>query len=112
MFINWFRSQINTDRDYFAAGCYAIMLLALIGGVYFRLKGLGKPPFAIDEYYIATSVQNILKHGLPQFECGGYYVRGLLLQYLAVPFFKYGSNDEFFFRLITVFFNLLTVPAL
>lgn len=110
--MNWFRLHSNTDRDYFTTACYVVMLFAFVGGMYFRLKGLGKSPFAVDEYYIATSVRNILEHGLPQYDCGGFYVRGLLLQYLVVPFFKYGSNDEFYFRLITVIFNLLTVPGL
>jgi hypothetical protein len=104
MFIN--------NRNYLLIGCHILMGLALAVGIYFRLKGLGKSPLAIDEYFIATSVKNILEHGLPQFDCGGYYTRGLLLQYLAVPLFKYGSNDELYFRLITVISNLLTIPAL
>jgi hypothetical protein len=100
------------SRDHSVTICYVLMGLALAAGTYFRLKGLAKSPFAIDEYYIASSVRNILEHGLPQFNCGGYYPRGLLLQYLAAPLFKYGSNDELYFRLITVVFNLLTIPAL
>src|SRR5919108_3006131 len=104
MFIN--------NRNYLLIGCYVMVGLALAVGIYFRLKGLGKSPFGIDEYYIASSVRNILEHGLPQFDCGGYYTRGLLLQYLAAPLFKYGSNDELYFRLITVISNLLTIPAL
>src|SRR5919109_300710 len=107
---NWFRSY--TGRDYFVTICYVLMGLALAAGTYFRLKGLAKSPFGIDEYYIASSVRNILQHGLPQFDCGGYYTRGLLLQYLVAPLFKYGSNDELYFRLITVISNLLAIPAL
>jgi hypothetical protein len=107
---NWFR--IYTGRDYFIVVCYGLMGLALAVGTYFRLKGLGKSPFAFDEYYIASSVRNILEHGLPQFDCGGYYVRGLLIQYLVAPLFKYGSNDELYFRLITVISNLLAIPAI
>jgi hypothetical protein len=104
MFIN--------NRNYLLIGCHILMGLALTVGTYFRLKGLGKSPLAIDEYYIASSVRNIFEHGLPQFDCGGYYTRGLLLQYLVAPLFKYGSNDELYFRLITVISNLLTIPAL
>lgn len=110
---NWFRSQYNaSSRDHFVTGWYVLTGLALLAGAYVRLKGLGKSPFAVDEYFIATSVKNILDHGLPQFACGGYYVRGILLQYLVAPFFKYGSSDEFYFRLITVICNVLTVPGL
>src|SRR5437660_9255559 len=101
-----------TGRNNFVTVGYVLMGLALAAGTYFRLKGLAKSPFGIDEYYIASSVRNILEHGLPQFDCGGYYTRGLLLQYLAAPLFKYGSNDELYFRLITVISNLLTIPAL
>jgi hypothetical protein len=107
---NWLRSY--TDRDYFVIGCHVLIGLALVAGTYFRLKGLGKSPFAVDEYYIASSVRNILEYGLPQFDCGGYYTRGLLLQYLVAPFFKYGSNDELYFRLIIVISNILTIPAI
>ena len=59
MFIN--------NRNYPLIGCYVLVGLALAVGIYFRLKGLGKSPLAIDEYYIASSVRNILEHGLPQF---------------------------------------------
>jgi hypothetical protein len=112
IFTDWFRSNTLYGRNYFITSCYVLMGLALAVGTYCRMKGLGKSPFAIDEYYIATSVRNILEHGLPQFDCGGYYTRGVLLQYIVAPLFKYGSNDEFNFRLITVICNLLTVPGL
>ena len=106
------RSSRFSKTDSYSSAILIAALLALILGIYFRLKGLDKSPFTVDEYYLATSIQNILKHGLPQFECGGYYVRGLILQYLAVPFFSYGTNDEFWLRLITVFANLLALPAI
>ena len=35
------------------------VLLTVLAGLYFRLKGLGKWPLAVDEYYIAQSVRNI-----------------------------------------------------
>ncbi len=87
-------------------------ILAIIAGVYLRLKGLDKAPFTIDEYYIATSVQNIIEKGIPEFNCGGYYTRGILYQYILSPLFAYGSNDELYARLVTVASNILTVPAL
>src|ERR687895_2306537 len=101
-----------SNRNYLLIGCHVLVGLALAVGIYFRLKGLGKSPLAIDEYYIASSVRNIFEHGLPQFDCGGYYTRGLLLQYLVAPLFKYGSNDELYFRLIIVISNILTIPAI
>jgi len=91
---------------------FIITIIALVAGVYFHFKGLGKAPLAIDEYYIAISVRNILKHGWPEYDCGGFYTRGVLLQYLIVPFFKYGSHDEYYARLVCVVFNLLALPGL
>lgn len=85
---------------------------AVLAGVYFRFKGLDKSPFAIDEYYIATSVKSILEHGLPRLECGGFYIRGILLQYLVSPLFLTGLSHEFAFRLVTVLANLAALPAI
>jgi hypothetical protein len=88
------------------------MFVAIGVGIYVRYKGIGKWPFADDEYYIAKSVKNILTVGLPKFECGGYYVRGLFYQYLAVPFFYFFSSDEFYLRIIPATSNILAIPAL
>jgi len=52
-------------------------------GIAARFWALGKWPLAIDEYYFAQSVQNVLHFGIPEFPCGGLYVRGLLLQYAS-----------------------------
>ena len=86
--------------------------LVILAGVYFRLKGLGKWPFALDEYYIIRSVQNILKHGLPQFDAGGYYSRGLIYQYMIAPLLLIGIKAEFAARIIPVIANLLAIPPL
>jgi len=88
------------------------MFLAIGVGIYVRFKGIGKWPFADDEYYIAKSVKNIMVFGVPKFECGGYYVRGLLYQYLAAPFLHFFSNDEFYLRIIPATFNILAIPPL
>ena len=87
-------------------------IVAILFGAYFRLKGLGKWPLCIDEYYIAKSVGNIIKNGLPEFECGGYYTRGLIYQYLAVPLQFLPGNKEFYLRIISLFFNLLAIHPL
>ncbi|PIE82885.1 MAG: hypothetical protein CSA09_04875 [Candidatus Contendobacter odensis] len=98
--------------DFYSKIVVVLVLLSIAFGIYFRLKGLGKSPFTVDEYYIASSIKNILEHGLPEFDCGGYYIRGLLLQYSAVPFFIYGGNDEYWLRFITVCSNLAALPAI
>lgn len=51
-------------------------------GFVVRINGISNTPLSVDEYYLVTSVQNILKYGLPHFDTGGYYVRGLLYQYI------------------------------
>ena len=89
-----------------------ILFIAVFVGFYFRLKGLGKWPFALDEYYIIRSVQNIFKYGLPQFDAGGYYSRGVLYQYLIAALWSAGLKAEFASRIIPVFTNLLAFPAL
>jgi len=106
-------NQINSQKDkikYYVSPF--ILFIAVFVGFYFRLKGLGKWPFALDEYYIIRSVQNIFKYGLPQFDAGGYYSRGVLYQYLIAALWSAGLKAEFASRIIPVFTNLLAFPAL
>ena len=88
-----------------------LAITALAIGIYARFSDLGKWPLAVDEYYIAKSVQNIIDTGLPQFKTGGYYTRGILYQYIAVPFVYAFENDEFWLRLIAALGNLAAIPA-
>jgi Dolichyl-phosphate-mannose-protein mannosyltransferase len=80
-------------------------------GVLARFWGLGKWPLAIDEYYFAQSVQNVLHFGIPQFPCGGLYVRGLLLQYAAAGLQWAGLSAELAPRLIAAVASLVALPA-
>ncbi len=66
---------------------------------------------AIDEYYFAQSVQNLLHTGIPQFPCGGLYVRGLLLQYAAALLQWLGLSAELAPRLIAALSSLAVLPA-
>lgn len=91
---------------------FLVMLFFVAAGLYFRLKGLGKWSFTNDEYYLAQSVRHILETGLPEFKCGGYYVRGLLYQYLVAPFIAMGSNPEWTFRLVPFFSHVIALPGL
>lgn len=76
------------------------MWLAVLVGAYSRLRGLGTWPWATDGYLIGQSVDNILRYGIPAFDCGGYYMRGLTLQYLIVPLHWLGIHAELAARLI------------
>ena len=62
------------------AAFWVPMALLVAAGVWFRINGLGKSPLAEDEYYLLAAIRNLLDHGVPAFECGGYYTRGLLLK--------------------------------
>ena len=59
-----------------------VILIIVFTGILVRLVGLGTHPFSIDEYYLFKSINLIIEKGLPEFLCGGYYVRGILLQYI------------------------------
>jgi hypothetical protein len=85
--------------------------LAVIAGVIARFKGLGTWPFGVDEYYFGKSVQNILQFGVPAYECGGYYTRGVLLQYLSAGLQWLGLTPEFAPRAIAAVSSVIALPA-
>ncbi|MEX0729867.1 MAG: hypothetical protein WD057_03725 [Aquisalimonadaceae bacterium] len=88
-----------------------LVVLAFMAGIYFRLIGLGTWPLSVDEFYIAQSVEFILKTGVPEFPCGGYYLRGITYQYLAVPFVAMGVSSELTLRGLSVVASLAVIPA-
>jgi Dolichyl-phosphate-mannose-protein mannosyltransferase len=83
----------------------------ICGGVLARFAGLGKWPFAIDEYYFAQSVQNVLHFGIPKYACGGFYTRGLLLQYSSALLQLAGLSPELAPRVIAAVSSLVALPA-
>ena len=85
--------------------------VAFCAGVFFRFWGLGQAPLAVDEYYLGTSILNIAQRGLPEFPCGGYYSRGILLQYTSlIPVFL-GANLELAVRLIPAISSIIAIAA-
>lgn len=91
---------------------WIVIILSIVAGLYFRLKGLGKWPLAVDEYYIVKSSENILKHGLPMWDGGGYYARGIPQQYLTALLLLLGLKAEFASRIIPAIVSLFSFPAL
>lgn len=89
-----------------------VMTIFSVAGIYFRLKGLGDWSFTNDEYYLAQSARYIMQTGLPKFPCGGYYTRGLLYQYIMVPFIAIGFKPELAFRLVPVLSHIAALPGL
>jgi hypothetical protein len=93
-------------------GPLGLLTILCVGvGVLARFWHLGKWPLAIDEYYFAQSVQNLLHYGIPKFACGGYYQRGLLLQYSSAVLQLAGLSAELAPRLIAAISTLLALPA-
>jgi hypothetical protein len=88
-----------------------MLAAALIGGIYGRLTGFGERQLAVDEYYFVEGVDKIRKHGVPRFDGGGYYVQGLLPQYLTAASFELFGETNTALRLPALLFGLL-VPLL
>ena len=86
---------------------YALAGAAVAVGLYARFKNLHAAPLAVDEFFIVRSVENVLQHGVPRFDCGGYYTRGLLLQYLAALLQLLGISGEIAPRLISAVSSVL-----
>ena len=97
--------------DWRGLSWHSAMLLAIAFGAYVRFKGLGQWPLTMDEYFIFKPIQNILRAGVPAFECGGYYMRGILYQYAVAPLIAAGLGAEFSMRVVAVLSNLLAIPA-
>jgi len=89
----------------------AAALCALVLGVFARFKSLAAAPLAVDEYFIVRSVQNLLHHGLPLFDCGGAYTRALVLQYLAAGLDILGFPAEIAPRMISATCSVIALPA-
>jgi 4-amino-4-deoxy-L-arabinose transferase-like glycosyltransferase len=85
------------------------MSVLVIAALWTRISGLAHRQFAQDEYYLIKSVQNILEFGVPRFPSGGYYSRGILLQYItAISIFLLGDG-LFAYRLPSALFGVGTV---
>lgn len=91
---------------------HVIMVISVLLGSYVRFTGIGVWPLAVDEYYIAKSVENIISSGLPAYQYGGYYTRGILYQYLLVPALFLDIPAETALRVLSTVFNLLAIPAI
>ncbi|MBI9070036.1 MAG: glycosyltransferase family 39 protein [Melioribacteraceae bacterium] len=89
----------------------SVLLITIIASI-IRFNGLGKWSLAVDEFYITRSIENILEFGIPQFQSGGYYNRGIVYQYLTSLLMLGGIKAEFAVRLIPVLSNIAAIPAI
>jgi len=90
-----------------------IAIIVLAGGVFLgvfaRIDALGDRPLNEDEYYFVKSVESILENGIPNFPSGGYYRRGLPIQYLtAASILTFGEN-EFAYRFPVLVFSFASI---
>jgi len=88
---------------------YMVVALA-VAAAWIRIPGLGKWCLAIDEFYFSQSVMFILENGIPRFPDGGYYLRGIGLQYLTAAPMLLLQNRELAARLFPVAFGILSIP--
>ncbi len=93
-------------------GCAIVCLAAFFIGVLARFDALGTWCLAVDEFYIAKSVELIQQKGIPLYPDGGMYWRGLLFQYFEAASAGLFGLNEYALRLPAVLFNLLTIPPL
>jgi len=85
----------------------------MLFGIYARFKGIATWPLSDDEYHTVASVNNLLEHGFPYFDCGGIYSRGMLYQYfLAFLNLIFGENEILAYRSANALFSLLALPAI
>lgn len=90
---------------------HLLALVAVAAGVWFRFKGVGTWPMAVDEYYIYRSIRYLIESGVPMYPCGGFYTRGLLYQYTVAPLLIAGMPPEGALRGVTVLCSLIMLPA-
>jgi hypothetical protein len=83
-----------------------LALLAVVVGLFARVAGLWHRPLAVDEYYFLLSTQSILADGIPDLPGGGYYVRGILIQYLTAGIIALTQDPMLGLRLVPTVFGL------
>jgi hypothetical protein len=103
-------NTIKQKSDISSKTAFYVLSVMTLVALWMRSSGLGHRPFAEDEYYFITSVHNLLEYGLPRFPDGGYYVRGIILQYItALSILLFGEN-QFAYRLPSMLFSIGTLP--
>ena len=71
-----------------------ILLTIVSIGAYFRLHGIALWELTVDEYFLGKSIISVAENGLPNFPDGGYYLRGILQQFLTICHSKWFKNAD------------------
>ncbi len=87
------------------------MLFLLLLAALIRAPGLGKWCLGADEFYLSQSIRFILEKGLPEFPSGGYYFRGIGLQYLTALVATVVKERELQVRILPFLFGVMTMPV-
>lgn len=90
---------------------FCILLTIVSIGAYFRLHGIALWELTVDEYFLGKSIISVAENGLPNFPDGGYYLRGILQQFLTAPFYLATENIELSVRIIPAFSNIIAIPG-
>ena len=88
----------------------ALLILFFALAMLVRAPGLGRWCLAVDEFYFSKAVSFILEKGLPMFPGGGYYTRGIGLQYLTTLPVSLIGNPELAVRIVPLLFGCMTIP--
>lgn len=90
-----------------------LIIFSLVGLAFLiRAPGLGKWCLAVDEYYFSQSVDFILEQGVPKFPGGGYYVRGIALQYMNAVISMICKDKEVVVRLLPLIFGVFSIMVI
>src|SRR5659263_44090 len=87
----------------------ALLILFFALAMLVRAPGLGRWCLAVDEFYFSKAVSFILEKGLPMFPGGGYYTRGIGLQYLTTLPVSLIGNAELAVRIVPLLFGCMTI---
>jgi len=94
----------------FSATTLSIVFIISVAA-FLRLYGLNFWELTVDEYYLAKSTISVSKDGIPNFPDGGYYIRGILQQYITAAIYLASGDIEFSIRIIPALSNIVTLPA-
>jgi hypothetical protein len=95
------------ERSPIARALWLALAACAVGvGTWARVQILDGRQWTTDEYYFLRSVGFVLDAGIPEFPTGGYYVRGLGLQYLTAALWSLTGESTAAARSLSMLFGL------
>lgn len=87
-----------------------LLILFFAMAMLIRAPGLGRWCLTVDEFYFSKAVSFIMERGFPIFPGGGYYTRGIGLQYLMTLPVSLIENLEIAVRIIPLLLGAMMIP--